>query len=190
MVGARGFEPPTPWSRTGVSKNLRPCRCRTYEGRHPKNPASIGPQVGPQPLGPNESSSFPNDERRLSETSSAIRVMGTSDVVGRVLIVQAPTPADEFQLAHKVLESPHSRNPDGYFVFKHISFPMAFRAISVTVAIEAHLGAHNEPPNILTARWTGPSCGGRTRPHVRYSAESSWRGRSGPAERSSCRRSW
>ena len=45
MVGARGFEPPTPWSRTGVSENLKPCGCRTYKHRQPKNPASVGPQL-------------------------------------------------------------------------------------------------------------------------------------------------
>jgi len=45
MVGARGFEPPTPWSRTGVSENLKPCRCRTCKHRHPKILPLIGPQL-------------------------------------------------------------------------------------------------------------------------------------------------
>ena|ERR1700746_912652 len=45
VVGANGFEPSTSWSRTGVSKNLKPCGCRTYKHRHPKNPASIGPHL-------------------------------------------------------------------------------------------------------------------------------------------------
>src|SRR6266852_8531756 len=44
MVGAKGFEPSTSWSRTRKSENLKPCGCRTYKPHHPKNPASIGPQ--------------------------------------------------------------------------------------------------------------------------------------------------
>ena len=44
MVGARGFEPPTPWSRTGESENLKPCGCRIYKHWQPQNPASVGPQ--------------------------------------------------------------------------------------------------------------------------------------------------
>jgi hypothetical protein len=52
MVGARGFEPPTPWSRTGVSENLKPCGCRTYKHRQPQNPASVGPQSAASVLWP------------------------------------------------------------------------------------------------------------------------------------------
>ena len=43
VVGANGFEPSTSWSRTGESKNLKPCGCRTYKPCHPKNPALVGP---------------------------------------------------------------------------------------------------------------------------------------------------
>jgi hypothetical protein len=42
MVGAIGFEPTASWSRTGESKNLKPCGCRTYNPLHPKIPALIG----------------------------------------------------------------------------------------------------------------------------------------------------
>ena len=42
LVGASGFEPPTSWSRTGESENLKPCGYRTYKPRHAKTPALIG----------------------------------------------------------------------------------------------------------------------------------------------------
>jgi hypothetical protein len=31
VVGAKGFEPSTSWSRTREAKILKPCRCRTYD---------------------------------------------------------------------------------------------------------------------------------------------------------------
>jgi len=36
MVGASGFEPPTSWSRTEKSVNLKPCGCRTYKSDYRK----------------------------------------------------------------------------------------------------------------------------------------------------------
>lgn len=47
-VGASGFEPPASGSGTGVSKNLKSCRCRTYKHGCPKNPAAIASQWVPQ----------------------------------------------------------------------------------------------------------------------------------------------
>src|SRR6516225_10683599 len=49
VVGANGFEPSTSWSRNGRSKNLKPCGCCTYKPHHPKNPASVGPQMVHKP---------------------------------------------------------------------------------------------------------------------------------------------
>ena len=43
MVGAKGFEPSTSWSRTGVSENLKFCWCRTYGLITLQNLRSIGP---------------------------------------------------------------------------------------------------------------------------------------------------
>ena len=45
MVGANGFEPSTSWSRTRESKNLKPCRCRTYVRSLLQNPPSVVPLV-------------------------------------------------------------------------------------------------------------------------------------------------
>jgi|HubBroStandDraft_6_1064221.scaffolds.fasta_scaffold106411_2 hypothetical protein len=41
VVGASGFEPPTPWSRTGGSENLKSCRRRAYELKPLRNPLSV-----------------------------------------------------------------------------------------------------------------------------------------------------
>src|SRR5437660_9296172 len=41
-TNARMFEPPTSWSRTGVSKNLKPCGRGTSKPHDPINPASSG----------------------------------------------------------------------------------------------------------------------------------------------------
>jgi hypothetical protein len=43
MVGAKGFEPSTSWSRTRESKILKPCRCRTYGLSRSQNLPSVGP---------------------------------------------------------------------------------------------------------------------------------------------------
>ena len=45
VVGANGFEPSTSWSRTRESKNLKPCRCRTYVRSLLQNPPSVVPLV-------------------------------------------------------------------------------------------------------------------------------------------------
>jgi hypothetical protein len=43
MVGAKGFEPSTSWSRTTESKILKPCKCRTYDPSSSQNLPSVGP---------------------------------------------------------------------------------------------------------------------------------------------------
>jgi hypothetical protein len=43
VVGAKGFEPSTSWSRTRESKILKSCRCRTYAPNKLQNLPSIGP---------------------------------------------------------------------------------------------------------------------------------------------------
>jgi len=42
VVGAKGFEPSTSWSRTRVSENLMSFRCRTYGSIALQNPPSVG----------------------------------------------------------------------------------------------------------------------------------------------------
>jgi hypothetical protein len=43
VVGAKGFEPSTSWSRTRESKILKPCRCRTYGPSGSQNLFPVGP---------------------------------------------------------------------------------------------------------------------------------------------------
>ncbi len=43
VVGAKGFEPSTSWSRTRVSENLRSCWCRTYDPPTLQYLPSVGP---------------------------------------------------------------------------------------------------------------------------------------------------
>ena len=45
LVGASGFEPPTSWSRTRMSENLKPCGCRAYVVEPLQNPPSVVPHV-------------------------------------------------------------------------------------------------------------------------------------------------
>jgi hypothetical protein len=41
VVGAKGFEPSTSRSRTRLSENLKPCRCRAYEPGPLQKPPSV-----------------------------------------------------------------------------------------------------------------------------------------------------
>src|SRR5258708_8064237 len=50
VVGAKGFEPSTSWSRTRASKNLKSYRCRTYHPDTLQNLPSVGPH-GTQAFG-------------------------------------------------------------------------------------------------------------------------------------------
>ena len=119
MVGAKGFEPSTSWSRTRVSENLKSCWCRTYGPNTLQNLPSIGPH-GTQAFGLMDGTRRGNVSFRCSKVVPALRCSTATSTAQEADSI-GPVPFRGFleEVAQGWYEASSIRWQDGLFVDKN-----------------------------------------------------------------------